>query len=121
MPHSRRPQSWPCIRLHARLAPLHGSPYGTGHVPDCWASLVVSVENHLSLSARAKLSHQVTRGGNSSAPWNGDGGVILVHFNHNFAVVDPMCDCSLWFRGDTLYSNLKTGPFRCTVVWSTSE
>src|SRR6218665_1086353 len=113
MPHSGRPQSWPCIRLHARLAPL--APLtATGHVPDCWASLVVSAENHISLSARAKLSHPVTRGSNSSAPWNGGEGVILVSFNRNFAVVDwsPLCAIAPpGFRAGTLYSNLKTGPF----------
>src|SRR6218665_2373612 len=101
MPHSRRPQSWPCIRLHARLAPL--APLtATGHVPDCWVSLVVSAENHLSLSARAKLSHPVTRGGNSSAPWNGEGGVILVPSNHNFAVVDWSTVCAIAPWGSVL-------------------
>src|SRR6218665_2258988 len=75
MNHSRRPQRWPCIRLHARLAPL--APLTTtGHVPDCWASLVVSAENHLNLSAQAKLSHPVIRGGNSSSSWNGEGGSL---------------------------------------------
>src|SRR6218665_1995695 len=88
MPHTRRPQSWPCIRLHARLAPL--APLtATGHVPDCWDSLSVSAENHLSLSARAKLSHTVTRGSNFSARWTGEEGVIL----------DPPIEISLWATG----------------------
>src|SRR6218665_1680847 len=101
MPHSRRPQSWQCIRLHARIAPL--APLtATGTVPDCWASLVVSAENHLSLSARAKLSHPVTRGDNSFAPWKGDGGVILVPFNRNFAVVDWSTLCVIAPQGSVL-------------------
>src|SRR6218665_358041 len=100
MPHSRRPQSWPCD-LHARLAPL-ASLTATSHVPDCWASLVVFAENHLSLSARAKLSHPVTRGGNSSASWNGEGGVILVPFNRNFVVVDWSTVCAIAPKGSVL-------------------
>src|SRR6218665_276265 len=91
MPHTRRPQSWPCIRLHARLAPL--APLtATGHVPDCWDSLAVSAENRLSLSARATLSRTVTRGSNSTAPWTGGGGDPCP-FNRNFDVVDwsPLC------------------------------
>src|SRR6218665_3901812 len=86
-----RPQSWPCIRLQARLAPL--APLtATGHVQDCWDNLAVSAENHLSLSARAKLSHTVTRSSNSSASCTKGGGDPCP-FNRNLAVVDwsPLC------------------------------
>src|SRR6218665_2662799 len=101
LPHSRRPQSWPCIRIHARLAPL-ALLTATGHVPDCWASLVVYAENHFSLSARAKLSHPVTIGGNSSAPWNDERGVTLVPFNCNFAVADWSTLCVTAPQGSVL-------------------
>src|SRR6218665_3424491 len=71
MPHSRRPRMLAVYPLHARLAPL--APLtATGHVPDCWASLVVSAENHLRLSARAKLSHPVPHV--ATPPFLGTGG-----------------------------------------------
>ena len=53
--------------LHARLAPL--APLTA---TDGWASLVVSAENHLRLSARAKLSHPVPHV--ATPPFLGTGG-----------------------------------------------
>src|SRR6218665_1520856 len=124
MPHSRRPQMLAVYPLHARLAPL--APLtATGHVPDCWASLVVSAENHLNLSARAKLSHPDTRGGNSSAPWNVEGGVILVPFNRHFAVVDWSTLCAIAPQGSVLTQYTLTSKLvlldALGGVWSTSE
>src|SRR6218665_798396 len=72
------------------------------HVPDCWASLVVSAKNHLSRSARAKLSHPVNRDNNSSDPWNRGEGVILLPFNRNFTVDDWSPLCAIASQGPVL-------------------